>query len=240
MKIVVIVRTRNEQRRIGPFCESYRWADAVIVSDGGSDDDTISIASAFPNVLLRPFGDRVQLLGKKWRNNDSAHANHLIRCAGELAADWIVYDDCDCRPNRLLREGGRDLLESTDAEFAMAVRLYVWAGGQHFPYMARPAEGHAVWEPSLWAWRGSLDFWTVDKPPAYDFRVGGAVLGDLHLTHRVLDLLPPYCLLHYSWDDPARVEEKVRFYRESGFIPGMLHPRDFAGPLEALPEWAAE
>jgi glycosyltransferase involved in cell wall biosynthesis len=240
MKIVVIVRTRDESRRIGPFCESYRWADQVIVSDGGSLDDTISIASRFPNVLLRPFGERVQLANGLWRNNDSGHANHLIACANELAPDWIVYDDCDCRPNRLLREAGRDLLEGTDADFALAVRLYLWGTDQHFPHMAKPEPAHERWEPSLWAWRGPLDFWTVDKPPAYDFRVGDTVLGDVHLSHRVLDILPPLCLLHYSWDDPARVDRKVTFYRESGFIPAMAHPLTFAGPLNPLPEWAGE
>lgn len=240
MKIVVIVRTRDEARRIGPFCEAYRWADNIIVSDGGSLDDTVAIASSFLNVSLRPFSERVKLANGLWRNNDSHHANFLIAAANELAPDWIIYDDCDCRPNRLLREQGRWCLETFGGDFAMAVRLYLWGTTQHFPHMAKPAEPHAKWEPSLWAWRGSLDFWTVDKPPAYDFRIGGQTLGDLHLTHLVLDLLPPFCLLHLSWDDPERVKQKVAFYRDSRFIPEMAHPLDFAGPAEPLPAWATE
>jgi hypothetical protein len=85
-----------------------------------------------------------------------------------------------------------------------------------------------------------VDFWTVNVPPAYTFRIGAVPVGDLHLAAKVLDLMPPYCLLHFSWDDPGRTERKIKVYRESGLIPAMAHPLDFAGPLEPLPDWARE
>ena len=68
MKIITIVRTRNEHRNIERFCRSYSWADQIFVADGGSDDDTISLASKFPNVIVRLYLERV--FGKKeiWRN----------------------------------------------------------------------------------------------------------------------------------------------------------------------------
>lgn len=240
MKIAVVTRTRNEAHRIGQFCRAYTWADHVLVSDGGSEDDTVAIASLFPNVLLRPFHERVQLRRGYWRNNDSQHVNHVIACANELKPDWIILDDCDCRPNRLLKRNARTILEEAKADFVFAVRLFVWEKGQHFPWMAKPAAGHQMWEASLWAWRGSVDFWTVDVPPAYNFRIGDRAIADLHVDSTVLDLLPPLALLHFSWDDPQRVEKKLQVYRESGFIPGQLHPLDYGGPLEPLPEWAVE
>jgi len=105
--------------------------------------------------------------------------------------------------------------------------------------MAKPGK-ERKWEASLWAWRGSQDFWTVDLPPAFNFRIGELTVKDLRNDASTLELFPPYCLLHYSWDDPRRVDNKVRIYRESGLIPGQRHPLDFGGPLEPLPEFAHE
>lgn len=240
MKIVVTVRTRDEERRIAQFCESYADADLILVADGGSVDRTKEIAATYPNVVIRDFTERQPMQGGHWRNNDSDHANFLFAWAYGLHPDWVIYDDCDCRPNYLLKQDYRKILEETDANFVMVTRLYLWGEKQHFPNMAKPAETHTKWEPSLYAWRGYLDFWTIDVPPAYDFRIGSKRVTDLHKDSTVLDLMPPYCILHYSWDDPERTDQKVKIYRDSGLISGMLHPLEFAGPLEDLPEWAHE
>ena len=240
MKIYVVVRTRNEKDRIAQFCEAYENADKILVADGGSEDNTIEIAQRYPNVEVRNFTKRVQLAKGHWRNNDSAHANFLFEWAREESPDWIIYDDCDCRPNKLLKNDYRMFLEETDKDYVMAVRLYVWGkDGLHFPYMAKPGETHTQWETSLYGWRGHLDFKTVDVPPAYTFKVGDRDIVDLH-KESILEIFPPHCLVHYSWDDEDKVAEKVRVYDESGLIPGMLGPKKFAGPLENLPEWARE
>ncbi len=85
-----------------------------------------------------------------------------------------------------------------------------------------------------------MDFWTIDIPPAYNFRIGEHEVRDLHFDANTLDLFPPYALLHLSWDNPERVEQKVKIYRESGLIPNMLHPTDMGGPLEPLPGFLHE
>ncbi len=173
-----------------------------------------------------------------WRNNDSDHVNWLIAWSKEYNTHWIIYDDCDCRPNALLKQDYHRILEETDCNYVMVTRLFVWTNNQHFVYLAKP--NTRDYEPSLWAWRGDQDFWTVDVPPAYSFRIGDFHVHDLHFDARTLDLFPPYCLLHYSWTDPELLEKKLKHYRESGFIPGQLHPLDYGSPLEPLPEWAVE
>ena len=238
--IVVVVRTRNEARNIERFCHSYHDADSIIVADGGSEDDTVERALEFPNVDVIKYDKRVELANGYWRNNDSDHANFLFWYAQCMLPkpDWIIYDDCDCVPNENLRLSYREILRNCNDDFVMAVRLYLFGdGGMHFPYMAKPGDGHVNWETSLYAFRGNLDFKTVDVPPAYTFKFGDMDIKDFRTDTYCLELFPPLCLLHYSWENIDALDKKLKTYRESGFIP-MSHPLDFAGVLEPLPEWA--
>ena len=239
-KIIVIVRTRDEEHRIADFCRAYEGVDMILVGDGGSVDKTIEIAQTFTNVVVKHYPGRILLENSYWRNNDSDHVNWLIEKAKEYNPDWIILDDCDCRPNFLLKRDYRTILSGTGSDVVMAVRFYVWGLNEHFPNMAKPEEKHSYYETSLWAWRGNLDLWTVNVPPAFTFRLGEQDIKDFRDDTDVLELFPPYALIHYSWDDEDRVNEKVKVYRESGLIPGQLHPLHFAGPREPLPEFLHE
>jgi glycosyltransferase involved in cell wall biosynthesis len=233
--IIVCVRTRDEERRIGQFCESYVDADKILVADGGSEDNTIKVAEKFPNVEIRHFTERVQLENGYWRNNDSDHANFLFEWAEEYNPDWIIYDDCDCRPNYLLRKDYRGIFERTKCDVVMAVRVYLWGEDKYLEKLSSPF-GELSGQASLYAWRGSLGMRTVDVPPAYTFRAGDRHISDFRIDMKTAQLFYPHCILHYSWDDRQRVDEKLKTYRESGFIPGQLHPLEFGGNLKDL-EW---
>lgn len=241
MKIVVVVRTRDEENDIGRFCESYKDADHIIVSDGGSVDRTVGIASSFPNVILKPFSERVELENGEWRNNDSAHANHLFAEAEKLEADWIIYDDCDCVPNYLVKRDYRKILEETDKNVVMITRFYFWEKDDYFPQLSKPGKD-GKFEPSLWAWRGNMNVRTVNIPPAYTFTMtGGKDVKDFHFDSTTLDLFPPYALLHYAWDI-AKAKKKYKYYVKSGLIPGFVHPilNPGYGELVGREDWMRE
>ena len=227
MKINVTVRTRDEERNIRTFCESYKDADKILVADGGSLDNTVEIAKTYPNVEVREFTERTEMANGYWRNNDSAHANFLFEWAKEENPDWIIYDDCDCWPNYALKQDFRKILAETDANVVMATRIYFWGKDKFFPKLSSPFKG---FEPTLWAWRTGLNVTTIDCPPAYWFAIEGKQIGDFREETKVLDLFPPYCLLHNAWPNENITRIKVNTYRESGLIEGMLYPPDFGGP----------
>ena len=237
--IVVCVRTRDEEHRIGQFCEAYKDADIILVADGGSEDNTVSIAKSFSNVKMLYYDKRVQLKGGYWRNNDSDHSNFLFKYAYRYNPDWIIYDDCDIRPNKKLRENYRTILDQFNGDVVLAVRVYLWGTEQYFPLLSSPL-GEEKGQGSLWAWRGNLDLWTVDAFPHFTFRVGDDPVKEFREDTECLELVYPFCLLHYSWDDPERVENKIKEHRESGSIPNMAHPKNFGGKLKPLEEWMRE
>lgn len=239
-KIAIMVRTRDESPRIAQFCESYKDADYILVADGGSIDNTKAIASQYPNVLIRDFTEKVLLEEGYWRNNDSAHTNFLIAWAKELKVDWVIFHDCDCRPNYLLRENYRRILEESKAEVVMATFFYLWGTDMYFPWMCKLKNEHRDFETALWAWRAELDLWTTNVPPAYNFRLGDKKITEFRTDFKAEEIFPPLANMHFAWDTPERAQMKVDTYRKSGLIPGMLHPLNFGGPLEPLPSYLHE
>jgi len=230
MKILATVRTRNEERNIERFVMSYQWTDGILVADGGSEDNTVQITKHLPKTKLRHFKEKKKMQGGLWRNPEAEHINFLIDWAIDEGADWVIFDDCDCFPNYLLKDDALEMFYSTNKKYIFAVRLYLYLGKEHFPKLAKPG---GDWEPSLWAWNVStklrfentgMAFKTNPYPP---------------LGQR-LNLLPPYCLLHDAWPTPEVCDKKMNFYRNSGQIPGIQHPTNFGGPLKPLPEWAHE
>lgn len=237
MKIVVALRTRNESENIERFCLAYHWADAILVADGGSNDDTVSKASQFKNVNVRNYPVFMRMKNGHVRTPHGSHLNFLIDWAFiEEGADWVIQDDCDCFPNFKVKDDARQLMESTDKDFIYITRLYLWKDEGHFPNLATPSGDYT---PSLWAWR--------NKHPKLRFRADRVSDYESHqeLTfipeeERVLKLFPPYALLHCPWQTDEMVERKLSFYRDSGQIENMKHPLEFGGGLEQLPDWAHE
>ncbi len=234
VRIITIVRTRNEEKRIGLFCKQHDFSDLILVADGGSDDDTVKMAKVFKNVIVRRFEKEIKLDGGYVRNPDYEHINFLIEWANEEKADWIVMDDCDTNPNYLLREEAREIMEECPHDYVKAVQIFLWGKTQYFPLLSR-SEIIAAWIPSLWAWRASTQMMTFGEPPHYKFKKGGEEV-DFD-EKECFDLLPPYCQIHASWINEEEANKHIEMYKLSGLVPNMLHPKDFGGPSIRRDEW---
>jgi len=232
MKIIATVRTRNEERNIGRFCEAYQGiANEILVADGGSEDRTVEIAESFPNVTVLPFDQRIEVKGGHWINPQGSHVNFLFEQARQRDPDWIIFDDCDCVPNYILQKEARGYLDkalSHDRPAVFVRRVYMWGEHYHFPDLHRP-------NTSLWAFRRGLNI-HADTEDEWHL----TMMQDDHnlspLRPFALHLEFPQCLLHYSWPTEEAAQKKVKFYRESGVQPTARHPKDFGGKMK-IAEW---
>jgi hypothetical protein len=225
MKAVVVCRTRNEARNIARFCQAHAWADAVLIADGLSEDNTLDIARNYSNVKVSVFREKVWNEDKtQWRNPHGKHINFMIDWALEEKADWIIFDDADCVPTLDLQRDIRGLLEGTDKRVVLLYRLYVWSHDQYFPDLNKAGQ-------SLWGWHKEIGIRALDNDWSHDIEHCWQPEQELKLEH-------PHSCLHYFSPDEATVERKLNFYRESGEIKGALHPLRGCGSLAQLPEWA--
>ena len=110
MNIVVAARCLNESDNIERFVRGYDFADHIVISDGGSTDDSVSKLSKYRKVHVIPFDEFEMHNGHRW-NPDNLHIRHSIDEAMKFDPTWLIMDDMDCVPNRILRLGARDILE---------------------------------------------------------------------------------------------------------------------------------
>jgi glycosyltransferase involved in cell wall biosynthesis len=224
MKIIVTVRTLNESKNIERFCESYAWADQILIADGGSSDDTLLKASKFPNTYDYIFSDKVWHTDKVFSNPRGKHVNFLIDWAIRWEADWIVFDDVDCIPTVDMQQSIRNTMMYCSADMIFAYRMYVIGKDEYFPDANKPGQ-------SLYAWRRDVKVRGDESNPTM-FTMLIPDKSRLNLEH-------PYSLLHYFYPDEETMKQKMEFYSATGDASGIpQHPRNVFGRVEKLPEWA--
>lgn len=233
MNIIVAVRCYNEERHVNRFINGYSFADKIVISDGGSTDRSVELIKNHPlylegKIQLLNFDHQIEISGHLW-NEDAPHMNYVLAAAKELKPDWLIFDDMDDVPTKVLREVAREVLKQIRDEDVQvnAFRLYLWGDKKYFPYMNRDFDLDYT---SLWAWQPSkLD---IHADPNVHH---GTLVG---LTDKGLfKFLPPYCLLHKSYS-PETIDAKLERYNALG-LP-MLHPLETNGELRDLPSWAIE
>ncbi len=85
MKLTAIILTYNEAAHVADCIDNLRFADAVLVFDSGSSDDTVALArAAGAEVLTRPF-------------DDYAGQRNAALDAVAGRADWVLFVDADER-----------------------------------------------------------------------------------------------------------------------------------------------
>lgn len=225
MKIVVTTRCLNGAQYIERFLHGYDFADVITVSEGGSEDDSVSKFKDDPKVEIVPFGEYEMHDGFKW-NPDNRHIQHSIDIALAHNPDIVIMDDLDCWPNFKLREDGRRILEECGRPQINVFRLYMWGDTMFFPKMNKNFDDAYR---SLWAWYPSRLEIKADMSKRH-----GTILG---IQNDYCGIDPPYCLLHYSWH-PDTIEQKIAKYKAIGMP--FYHPLQTAGQPEMLPEWARE
>lgn len=220
MKIVVIVRTLNEEINIAEFCEGYSFADSILVADGGSTDSTRNIANLIENVRVRMFSERQYLPNGLFMNPEPAHINFLIDWAIDERADWIILDDCDDWPTPALQRNARAIFEETDESMVFIDRLYIWRETQYLP--------KCNVSPALWAWNPHKIAirWPEDGLTLFD------VPGPRIDPAKARVLSAPYAGLHHF----TRVDKRAR-YAAWGHPQTRLEGGIY-WPPEPLPDWA--
>jgi glycosyltransferase involved in cell wall biosynthesis len=83
-QITPLILTYNEAPNIGRMLEQLRWARDIVVVDSFSDDETVEIASSFPQVRVfqRQFDDH----GAQW--------NFGLKETG-ISTEWVLALDAD-------------------------------------------------------------------------------------------------------------------------------------------------
>jgi len=95
-RLTVTIVAQDEADRIGRAVDSVRWADEVLVLDGGSADDTAAIA--------RRHGARV--VHHPWEG----YARQKNRAVALASHDWILGLDADEAPSEELAASIREAL----------------------------------------------------------------------------------------------------------------------------------
>ena len=237
MKICATVRTFNESRHIERYCQAYQFADEILIADGGSTDNTIELASKYPKVQIRNYDVKVEMKDGSFRNPDGDHVQFLVDWATEIGGDWIVHQDCDQRPNKMLKQDARKILSEMDEDFLQVTQIFLWGKNRYFRNLSFMGE---KWVQGLWAWRLSTGLKILDRMPHYMFSLDGQEPTDINETGRELNIQPPYCFMHYGWATEEETQAHIKYYRNTGLIPDMAHPLQFGGEPVPLEDWMEE
>jgi glycosyltransferase involved in cell wall biosynthesis len=99
----VIVITKNEEHNIVDCLESAKWANEIVVVDGGSDDKTVDLARGYST----------KVFVKSWKGYAASKNFALEQCTG----DWVLWLDADERVTKELAQEIQDLLTQSVTTF---------------------------------------------------------------------------------------------------------------------------
>ncbi len=228
MRVSVLCCTLNEERNIERYCEVYsRFADNIIICDGGSTDRTVEIANRYKKVRVVIFKELLNFAGFAWNPKCEQH-NFAYDAIMEDEPDWIITDECDSIPTLALQKGARALMKAGTKDVIGVRRLYIFGEDKYFTTLSNPQH--------FFGW--------AHQPDAIDGRydpeeIKGLKRPAFSRPDAWLQLPSPHALLHYGWPDEETVEFKTKRYHATGRLPshGNAIPSRAGAPVP-LPEWA--
>lgn len=229
MNVVVMCCTLNEERNIERYCEVYsRFADTIVICDGGSIDRTVELAEGFAKVQVVHFEGLMHFHGYPWTPLGKHH-NFAYEAAMEHNPDWIITDECDSIPTLELQMAARLKMHKSEMDIIGVGRIYILGDDEYYPALS--LTGYFAW---------------AHRPDKAD----GSYWEGNHKAHRRENIPHPHTglwqylnqplgLLHYGWPDEETIAYKTAQKRASGSLPvhGTPVPSN-AGTLVPLPEWA--
>lgn len=262
MKIVVITRVKNEQRNLARYWNAWApVADLMLLADGGSTDQTITMAQMMDKVKVRSFTKAIDRNGYLF-NPEGSQSNFLIKWAIEENADWIVYADCDEIPNYILKRSIRKILTMTMQPALWTRMVHFWGTDMIIPELHNinmTDRRVTAWCPrklNLWARESDpivlelqqlRDLWKVNEDLLKFRNINDIATHEdqelwleIRRKERVayeelktygIKLQFPACILHYGYDDQEVVEDKMNRY-------GLKkHPLDAPGLTLSVPDY---
>lgn len=204
-RLSAVLIVRNESAQLGACLESVKWADEIVVLDGGSDDDTVAIA--------RRYTDKV-FIERDWQGYGIQRQRAQQRASG----DWILMIDADERVTPELRVEIERAVAADDRTIVYAVpRLsfcfgrFIRHGGWYPDYVTRLyPRGRARYGDELVHEKIHPD------PGVRVVRLRGDLL---HYTYRNLE----HYLLKSAGFAAAWATMRQRQGRRAGLVQGMLH-----------------
>jgi hypothetical protein len=78
--------------------------------------------------------------------------------------------------------------------------------------------------------------------PHYEFSIdeGKTALTPKQYHEQGQEIDPPCCHLHFGWETEEMVDKMVNYYKRSGLISGMRHPREYGGEVQPILDWMVE
>ncbi|MBN1688167.1 MAG: glycosyltransferase family 2 protein [Candidatus Omnitrophica bacterium] len=120
MTLSAVVITLNEEENIESCLESVRWADEIVVVDGGSRDETMALARKYTDKVFRiPFKDF------------STQKNEAIRKA---SGDWILILDADERVTPRLKSEISEIVQQDKEECVYGIKRQTFFFGKRLGF----------------------------------------------------------------------------------------------------------
>lgn len=186
MKLSVVILTQNEEVLIKTCLESVKWADEIIIVDGGSTDRTLNITKEYTDKIILCSDQDFAI-----RRNKGMQASK---------GEWVLYVDSDERILLSLKEEIKNILENSEySAYAISRKNIIF--GKEVDYGPYKSD----WMIRLFR-RNEFLNWVgkVHENAKFKGKLGYAKNPLLHLTHRDVDQI---VLKSLSW---SKIDAKLR------------------------------